>query len=101
MHSGLSRILDDLALFASSIDRAREGERDRIGRMAELVVVAVVVAAVVVAACVRVCARMCAYVRLRRCVAARAWRRRGVCVCVCFFSPYIEPAKASAIVLDA
>ena len=43
--------------FASSINRAREGERDRVGRMTELVVVAVV-AAVVVAACVRVCVCM-------------------------------------------
>ena len=41
-----------LFLLAFPIDRAREGERDRVGRIAELVVVAVVV----VAACVCVCA---------------------------------------------
>ena len=60
------------------------------------------VAAVVVAAGLR----MCALVRLWRCVAARVWRRvrggGGVCVCVCLLPlPYIEPVKASAIVLDA
>ena len=46
--------------FCFPIDRAHEGERDRVGRIAELVVVAVMVAGVVVAAaCVCVCVCGC------------------------------------------
>ena len=68
-----------VCVCAPPMDRALECERDRVGRIAELVVAAVMVAVVVVAACV--------------CVAR-------VCVCVCAL-PLIEPVKASAIVLDA